>query len=536
VSAFGGRPNGTGRALDGVGCRFLRTFDGLEPSEHLLAAIRAGAASGVTLFRAKNVSSPTQVRALAAALQAARPAGNPPLLIGLDQEGGQLQAVGDGATAWPGNLALGATGSEALAREAGAAIGLEAAAMGATLVFAPVCDVLTLASATPLGTRPFGSDPVLVGRLAAAMTAGLQSAGVVATLKHFPGHGSAFGDSHVTMPTIEGSAAEIRERDLAPFAAGIAAGALGVLPGHLAAPALTGGRSIAATVSRELLVDLLRGELGFEGVTISDALDMGGAGATDLGATVVAAADAGMDLLMLLHPPDVEDAAVEALRAAAGDGRIGKANLASSEARIRRVREWLAGFDQPGIEVVGSVTHLDLARRIAEASVTLVRDPGELLPLGVGSGSHVAVLVPRPADLTPAETSSYLKVELGAALRNRGLNVEEHMIELDPSSGEIAGLVDAVEGADFVVVATFESVHFASQAVLVRRLAERRPTIAIALRSPYDVSTYPPGVTAVCTYGIQPPQIEAVADALVGRIPFAGRLPVELPQSVGPAR
>lgn len=525
-----------GRALDPVGSRFLRTFDGLQPSEHVLTAIRGGAASGVTLFRAKNVSSPAQVRALALALQAARPADDPALLIGLDQEGGQLQAVGDGATAWPGNLALGATGSEELAREAGVAIGLEAAAMGATLVFAPVCDVLTFASATPLGTRPFGSDPAVVGRLAAAMTAGLQSAGVVATLKHFPGHGSAFGDSHVAMPTVEGSAAEIRERDLAPFAAGIAAGALAVLPGHLAVPALTGGRSIAATVSRELLDDLLRDELGFEGVTISDALDMGGAGATDLGSTVVASATAGMDLLMLLHPPDVEDAAVEALRAAARDGRIGAANLATSEARIRRVREWLAGFEQPGIEVVGSRAHLDLARRIAEASVTLVRDRGQLLPLVAGPGSRIAVLAPRPADLTPAETSSYVKLELGAAIGDRGLSVEEHVVQLDPSPDEIAALAEAVESADVVVVATFESIHFPGQAALVRRLAERRPTIAIALRSPYDVATYPAAVTAICTYGIQPPQIEAVADALVGRIPFAGRLPVALPQALESAR
>jgi len=171
---------------------------------------------------------------------------------------------------------------------------------------------------------------------------------------------------------------------------------------------------------------------------------------------------------------------------------------------------------QPGIGVVGSRVHLDLARRIAEASVTLVRDPGRLLPLVAGPGSRVAVVAPRPADLTPAETSSYVKVELGAALRDHGLSVEEHVIQLDPSSDEIAALANAV---DVVVVATFESVHFPSQAALVRRLAERRPTIAIALRSPYDVATYPAAATAICTYGIQPPQIEAVADALVGSHP-----------------
>jgi beta-N-acetylhexosaminidase len=144
--------------------------------------------------------------------------------------------VGHGATPWPGNLALGATRSEELARAAGAAIGAEAAAMGATLVFGPVCDVLQTSSATPLGTRPFGSDPAVVASLAAAMTRGLQDAGVAAALKHFPGHGAVRDDSHVALPEVEGDAARVRAHDLPPFAAGIAAGALAVLPGHLAVP------------------------------------------------------------------------------------------------------------------------------------------------------------------------------------------------------------------------------------------------------------------------------------------------------------
>jgi beta-N-acetylhexosaminidase len=184
-----------------AGVRFLRSFEGLAAGEAILGAIRRGQASGVTLFRAKNVATPEQVRGLSASLQAARPAGDPPLLIGFDQEGGQLQVVGDGATAWPGNLALGAAGSEELARRCGRAIGTEVASMGGNLVYAPVCDVLHRGSATPLGTRPFGDDPALVARLAAAMVEGLQSSGVAATLKHFPGHGAAAADSHVQCPS-----------------------------------------------------------------------------------------------------------------------------------------------------------------------------------------------------------------------------------------------------------------------------------------------------------------------------------------------
>ena len=300
-------------AVELAGVRFLRTFDGTEPSPAILAVIRERRASGVTLFRARNIGSPAQVRELCERLQAARPAGDPPLVIGLDQEGGQLQAVGDGATAWPGNLALGATRSPDLALRSGRAIGAEAAALGATLVFAPVCDLLYPGSATPLGTRPFGSDAALVSQLVAAMTRGLQESGVAAVLKHFPGHGAAEGDSHLATPIVRRSADQLRAGDLLPFEAGIAAGVAAVLPGHLAVPALNGGGTAPATVSRAILADLLRDELGFSGVVVSDAMDMGGAGGADrLAETLVAAAEAGMDLFVMAHAEAAEEAAFDA--------------------------------------------------------------------------------------------------------------------------------------------------------------------------------------------------------------------------------
>ena len=322
-------------AVELAGVRFLRTFDGTEPSPAILAAIRERRASGVTLFRARNIGSPAQVRELCDRLQAARPGGDPPLVIGLDQEGGQLQAVGDGATAWPGNLALGAARSPDLAARAGRAIGAEAAALGATLVFAPVCDVLYPGSATPLGTRPFGSDAALVSQLVAAMTRGLQESGVAAVLKHFPGHGAAEGDSHLATPVVRRSADQLRAGDLLPFEAGIAAGAAAVLPGHLAVPALNSGRTAPATISRAILVDLLRDELGFRGLVVSDAMDMGGAGGADrLADTLVAAAEAGMDLFVMAHAEAAEEAAFDAFLAAARSGRLDPVRLARACGRI----------------------------------------------------------------------------------------------------------------------------------------------------------------------------------------------------------
>lgn len=525
----------SGRSPIVPGLRFLRTFDGTAPTPGILAAIRARRASGVTIFRARNVESPAQVRELAAALQVARPAGDPPLVIGLDQEGGQLQAVGEGATAWPGNLALGATRSPELAERAGRAIGAEAAAMGATLVFAPVCDVLYPESATPLGTRPFGSDPRLVGELAGAMVRGLQAAGVLAILKHFPGHGAARGDSHVATPIVRRTAAELREWDLQPFRVGIAAGVAAVLPGHLAVPALAGDER-PATVSRAILHDVLRGELGFAGLTVSDAMDMGGAGGPKrLVETLVAAADAGLDLFTMAHTEAVEDAAIDGFAAAVAAGLLDRDRLQAAQLRIDLARERLRQPEasQPPLEVVGCTEHRALARAIADASVTLVRDPGRALPLRPGSTGRVAVLAPEPVDLTPAETSSYLRLGLASALRARGLAVDEVTTPLDPTPEQVTALAATAAAADAVVLGTFDAVSFPGQAALVGAIAAavgtRQRTVAVALRSPYDVALYPDSLAAVCTYGIQAPQVEALADRLVGVAPFAGTLPVTLP-------
>jgi beta-N-acetylhexosaminidase len=514
-----------------AGVRFLRSFDGREAGPEILAAIRGGRTSGVTIFRARNVASSAQLRELCASLQAARPAGNPPLVIGIDQEGGQLQALSEEATGWPGNLALGATGSEELTRKAGRAIGAEVAAVGGTLNFAPVCDVLQRASATPMGTRPFGDDPTQAARLAAAMTTGLQEAGIAACLKHFPGHGSAVGDSHFGLPVVTHDIDELRSMELPPFEAAIAAGALSVMPGHLGVPALTGGKVVAATVSREILEGLLRHDLGFDGVSISDALDMKGASSGGgLAETVVATADAGMDLLLLNHPTATEEAAFEALREAIAAGRLDPRRLEVSRNRILRMRSGFAALVQPGLEVVGCAEHRRLAREIAEASVTLVRDPQALLPLRLSPGDRVALIAPELTDLTPAETSSYLRLGLAEALRDRHIPVDEFEFHQQPTSVAAARLAAATAAHAIRIVCTFDAISSSGRAALAPLLSAdaARATIAVALRSPYDLSLFPDEVASICTYGVQPPQIQTLADGLMGRILFTGRLPIHL--------
>ena len=523
----------TARDRRQAGARLIRSFKGLSPTPAISAALRAGRGAGVSLYRAQNVASPAQLLELTGALQLARPPGTPPLIVALDQEGGQLQAFGDGATAWPGNLALGAAGSVTLARRTGEAIGRELAAVGVNVVWAPVCDLLVDGNVA-MGTRPFGGDPAAAGRLAAAMVRGLQSAGVAATIKHLPGHGAARADPHFDLPVIEASADAIRGRDLLPFVAALRARPRLAMVAHLAVPSLIGDRSTPTTFSPAIVTRLLRDELGFRGVSVTDALNMGALGQAEAAADhAVRAALAGFDLLLLLHDPDVEDRAADAVLAAVTSGRLDPAQAREAARRVFGLRRWLGRMatraPRPSLDVVGSVAHVALAREVAERSITLVRDRDHRLPLRPGGAGPLLVLAPRPADLTPADTTSYLRFGLAEALLARGVAAEGREMPLDPGPGDVASLRAAAAGRR-VIVGTIDATRHDGQAALVRALvADGIAVVPVALRTPFDLDAYRAAGTYVCSYGIQPPTIGALADALVGRIPFRGRLPVRLP-------
>src|SRR6185437_1660793 len=238
-------------------------FHGTTAPRWLLNALGRGLA-GVTFF-GPNVVGDTP--ALTASLRAAAP------VIAIDEEGGDVTRVAYASgSPYPGNAALGAVDDVALTRDVYAAIGTDLVRLGINTNLAPDADVLDLAGSAVVGTRSFGPDTALVARHVAAAVAGLQSAGVAACAKHFPGHGSTGDDSHLSLATIQGTMAEIRVRDLPPFSAAIAAGTFALMPGHLRVPELTG--ELPATLSPAAVSGLLRGELGFTGVVICDALEM----------------------------------------------------------------------------------------------------------------------------------------------------------------------------------------------------------------------------------------------------------------------
>jgi len=505
-------------------------FAGIEMPARTAKAIAGRPVAGVTLFRQRNVSSAAQVRALTAQLQAAAPPESRPLLMATDQEGGQLIALGDDTTQFAGAMALGAVGDEQLAEGVARATARELRALGVNVNYAPVCDLATNPGNPNLGIRSFGDDPAAVGRLATATVRGLQAEGVAATVKHFPGSGDAAVDTHHELAVVGADRAQLEARELVPFKQALGAGARVVMAGHFAVPGLTGDETLPASLSRRVLTDLLRRDLGFEGLVITDALDMraiaqGVAQVVD----VITAVRAGQDLLLGTPDEELIERMEHGLAQAALRRLIDPDADREVARRLAELRAWLAAFDQPALEVVGSAEHQALAHELARRSITLVRNDEGLIPLRLPADARVAVIHSQPADLTPADTSSTVKPSLVAALRRRLPRTEELIAPSDPDEAEVASLRERAADCDLVVLGTFAANLQPAQAGLAQAILDLgRPTVTVALRTPWDLPEYPMAMTHVCTYGILPPSMEALAAALGGEQRFSGRLPVAM--------
>jgi beta-N-acetylhexosaminidase len=427
-------------------------------------------------------------------------------------------------------MALGATRDPDLAYRVGRAIGLELAATGININYAPVLDLNTNPRNPSLGIRSFGDDPQVAASLGTAMVEGLQSAGVAATLKHFPGKGESTVDSHFKMPVIAHDRERLDRVEFPPFKAGIDAGAKLLMTGHFAIPALTGTSAYPATVARKVMHDFAREEMGFDGVIITDALDMGaitqGAGQI---IDVIAAVRAGVDLMLLMLDGEVQERIYNGLVLAYTRELLEKHHLDRSVERILALKQWTTLQPQPDLAVVNCAEHRRLEIELARRSITLLRDRDGLLPLRLPADARVAAIMPRPKNLTPADTSETIRPALAEALRRFHPHVDEFITNHLPAGGEIAALKEAIAGYDALVLGTINASMQPEQAALARALlGVGIPTVTVALRTPYDLDVYPEAGTNLCTYSIHPASMDALAAAIFGEFIPAGQSPVRL--------
>jgi beta-N-acetylhexosaminidase len=429
-----------------------------------------------------NVDSVRQVSDLTAGLQraAAQLPAAVPLLIGTDQEYGAVSRIKAGVTVLPSAMAFGAAGRPALTEAAWRVAGAELAAVGLTADFAPVADVVGNAPGGAIGSRSFGSDPKAVAAQVAAAVRGLQAGGVAATLKHFPGHGHTAVDSHTSLPVLAQGRPALDSGDLPPFTTGMAAGAWMVMSGHLDVRAIDPGTP--ATFSHAVLTDLLRGTLGFDGVVVTDSLEMAPARRWAPGEAAVRALLAGNDLLLM--PPDPV-AAYHGLLDALHDGRLPRARLTEAVTRILTLKFRVAALPAPALSTLDSAAHRAAARAVAEAAVTQLR------------GRCGGPLVGGPVTVTAAKGRGPAGAALAAALRAVGVRVVN-------SGGTVVHLVGYGDGAADLR---------ADAAVTV---AMDTPYVLASARSP----------VLIATYSSSGPSLSALADVLAGRAAAPGHSPV----------
>ena len=497
------------------------------------AALQLAREQGVGGFVVGLSASPYD---LAAKLNALQRAARLPLLVAADLESGPGMRFRGGA-AFPGNMALGATGRELDAYEVGRVTAVEARAVGIHWVFAPVLDVNDNPANPIINVRSFGEDPRLVGALGSAFLRGVEEHGLLATAKHFPGHGDTGVDSHLALPVIAADRARLDTVELAPFRAAVRAGVDAVMSGHLAVPALTGPEGPPATLAPAVLDSLLRGAMGFRGLVVTDALSMGAiVGRYGAAQAAVRAFQAGADVLLM--PRDAA-AAIDALVAAVDSGAISEARLDSSVRRVfaAKTREGLWSRRLVDLRqiasTVGTAADWALAQEIAARSVVLVRDTLGLVPLP--PARRRSVVVASFGD----DGGSSVGATLAATLRSSTDTMRE--FRLYPASGPASydSVRAAAAGAGAVVfVASPRPAAWRPDAVsvpaalagLVEQLAQAgRPVLFVSLGSPYVLAQVPHVPAFLVAWSSSEPSERAAAQALLGLVPITGRLPVSLP-------
>ncbi|MFF5110725.1 glycoside hydrolase family 3 protein [Streptosporangium sp. NPDC000509] len=461
----------------------LAAFQGTEAPEWVLRELENGL-GGVTLF-GFNVADAAQLSALTSRLRASA---DP--VISLDEEGGDVTRLAyHVGSPYPGNAALGAVDDVELTRRVYRSIGDELARCGINLDMAPSADVNTAADNPVIGTRSFGSQTALVARHTVAAVHGLQAAGVAACVKHFPGHGATRQDSHLEVPLVDASMELLRERELAPFRAAIEAGTRSIMTAHVRVPAVTG--ALPATLSPAALTGLLRGEMGYEGVIITDALDMGAVTAAyGLAGGSVLSLAAGADLLCLGPIPTESDVRliVDEIVAAVHDERLPVARLEAAAERVAALRAWF-GTPRTG-EAERDVIGLTAARRAVSLTGSA---PSPVDPLVVEVDTPPTIAVGDvPWGFTP-------------------LLPQAEVLRVKPEMADVADILERASGRSLIVVVKDAHRYEASQSVVSALLAARPDATVVEMGLPI---WRPEGVTYLATYGAARANAQAAAELL----------------------
>jgi len=458
-----------------------------------------------------------------------------PLLISQDMEWGSGMRL-EHATTFPRAMALGAARDPEIAYLAGFVTGREARALGTHHVFAPVADINNNPNNPIINVRSFGESAELVAEMATSFALGVQEAGAIATAKHFPGHGDTATDSHIGLPVLSMGLGRLESVELVPFRRLIHYGIMSVMTGHLAVPRLESEENLPATLSHRITTDLLRDRLGFNGIIVTDGLDMGGVTAQySTGEIAVRALQAGADVLLLSEDPYV---ARDAILKAVEEGRLSEGRIDVSAGRLLRAKAWL-GLDisrtvdlETVRHTVGSESHVALSHTIGRRSLTLLRNEDDVVPLRGAPRLLSVTLSDAPDSTAGAAFVSHLAGRLPDA------EVVTHHLDGQSPADAYSAVLEKSGEYDVVIVPAIVNVRSWSgrinlpaehAAFLERLVSAGPPVVLISFGNPYIVTGLTEPAVYLAAYSSSEASQLAAAEALVGETAVGGRLPIRIP-------
>ncbi|PZM64418.1 beta-N-acetylhexosaminidase [Paenibacillus dendritiformis] len=519
-----------------IGQMVMCGFQGPVVNDNIRTLIEKHHVGGIIYFR-RNVQSKEQVCELSRELQLiSRKHTDIPLFICIDQEGGMVARIDwDDITLIPGNMAIGAARSAEDAYEAARICGEELLHMGINMNFAPSVDVNNNALNPVIGVRSYGERPDLVAELGAAQIRGLQEANVAATAKHFPGHGDTAVDSHHGLAAVNHDEERLLAIELAPFIRAIREGVDLIMTAHVMFPAFE-PNPIPATLSRNVLTNLLRKRLGYNGVIVTDCLEMH-AISKEFGIPegAVRSVEAGADLVLVSHTYEEQVAAIEALVEAVRSGRIPESQIDDSVDRLltlksKRSMDALPEVTPQFAAMFGSDASKAVVDRICENSITLVKNEGGSIPLR--KEEPTLVIWPEVRQRTEVDEPIEQSYTLATALSPYVDHVEEWRIGTYPEAEEVEAALAKAASFKQIVVLTYNAVStlHPGQVEIVQGLIGRPDArvIVASTRNPYDLNQFPEAPVYLCCYENRPATMKALAAVLAGKQEARGKLPVTI--------
>ncbi|KAL1917137.1 uncharacterized protein VTP21DRAFT_4793 [Calcarisporiella thermophila] len=532
-----------------LGQLFMVGFYGLEPSDELIQLITTHQVGSVVLF-SRNIASVEQLRSLTLSLQQiAKNAGHPhPLLIAVDQENGMVRRFGKMTTLFPGNMALGAlpTSTIRTAESIARATAKELLALGINYDLAPVVDVNNNPKNPVIGIRSFGQDPHLCARLGSSMVKGFQECGVIACAKHFPGHGNTAVDSHYGLPVISKTRAQLEEVELVPFwrCASDDISVASIMVGHMHLPEIMkseSGHKKPCSVSREVVHDMLRIGMGYQGVIITDCLIMDGVRST-VGTVegAVMALQAGNDIVMICHEHDKQREAILRVQEAVAKGEIDRAEIERSYERVMalksRYTSWSAALELTDVSDIRCDAHLKLSMDTYASTTTVVRNEAGIIPLHLSQDQNLMLITPNVIATGAFDSSNHAFAALEEQIRLRHSNINHWKIP-ETSEAQLQLAQDAdfnskAKHADLILIVTANANLHANQLKVVRYLLAsiQVPIVMVASGNPYDLEEFSADSinTYLTTYEHTESAFGALTAVLFGEVRAQGKLPVEL--------